>query len=61
MGTMAVRLFALLAAFSAAFMVTSTAHAFSRGVAFHGCDGCHGSGEQQVMLMPLDDIEVMGR
>jgi hypothetical protein len=42
----------------ALFARAETAHAFGRGVAFHGCDGCHASGEHRVEVMAIDPVMV---
>ncbi|MCB9616032.1 MAG: putative metal-binding motif-containing protein [Sandaracinus sp.] len=33
-------------------------HAYSRGVGFHGCDGCHASGDHRVEVTAVDPIRV---
>jgi uncharacterized protein (TIGR03382 family) len=40
------------------FLLAGEAHAYSRGVGFHGCDGCHASGEHRVEVIAVDPVSV---
>ncbi|MFT5353950.1 MAG: MYXO-CTERM domain-containing protein [Polyangiales bacterium] len=40
----------------AVVLISGNAHAFSRGVSFNGCSGCHGAGEQTAELIPFGDL-----